>query len=365
MRLREGSPWLCLLLIMAATAIFAGCSSGSEERVSSELYIYNWEDYLAPETLASFEKEFGIRVTLDTYEDEEIMFSVIQSDPSKYDVVFPSDSLLASMVDSRLLAELDHSQIPNLANIAPQFLDPPWDRGNKYSVPYDWGTTGIIYNSRFVDEPVHSWSLLWDARLAGRIAMLNSYYSNTGLTLKYLGYSLNSTDAAELAEAEAKLIEQRPLIRGYLDPIEIRELMVSEELWAAQSYNGDALMAMERNENLRFVVPEEGSDIYVDVMAIPRDARHKDAAHLFLNYILRPDVHAANTNYTGYASPNRAAIEQGLIDPQVLSDPVVYPDRSVLEWWRDLGEGENLWNRVWANVQASAAGMAPPVQESE
>ena len=173
---------LLLVGLAAVTAMSLSCSSGEEEAasdvVSKELYIYNWEDFLAPDTLDNFEAEFGIEVTLDTYEDEEIMFSVIQSDPSSYDVVFPSDSLLVQMVDSQLLAELDHSKIPNLANIDAQFLDQPWDPGNKYSVPYDWGTTGVVYNSEFVDEPVDSWSVLWDPALSGRIAMLNSHPSS-------------------------------------------------------------------------------------------------------------------------------------------------------------------------------------------
>ncbi|PIU55024.1 MAG: spermidine/putrescine ABC transporter substrate-binding protein, partial [Chloroflexi bacterium CG07_land_8_20_14_0_80_51_10] len=261
-------------------------------KLSEELNIYSWWDYLDPSVIEDFERKLGVKVNLSTYADEKFMLSVIQSNPGKYDLVFPTESLVGEMIQLKLLEPLDLRHIPNIKNIDPRFLNLPYDPGNGYSVPYLLGTTGIAVNTKYVAEKIDSWGILWDPQYSGKISMLNNMYAVIGLTLKYLGYSLNSTELSELEEAMAKLREQRSLLQGYLDPETCIERLVSGELWLAQAYNGDALAAREENPDIAFVIPKEGADYYMDCMAIPRDAPHKYAAEVFIDFILRPEVHA-------------------------------------------------------------------------
>lgn len=348
-------------IIVAFAALTAACGSGESPAIEGELHIFNWEDYFAPTTLEDFEAESGVEVFLDTFEDEEAMLSVVQSDSSKYDVVVASDSLIGEMSDLRLLAQLDLENIPNLANIDSEFLDQPWDPDNQYSVPYTWGSTGIVYNTKYIASPDESWALLRDPSLAGRIALLNDDVVVIGMTLKSLGYSLNSTDPGQLAQAVEVVRDQRELLAGFLDPITIQDMMLSEELWAAQAYNGDAAFIMGENGDMAFFVPAEGSDVWVDNLAIPRDAKNKRAAEAFLNYILRPDVQADISNYTEYATPNQVALEQGLIDEELVTSDVSYPPRDILEpWVQFTAEQTALWNKAWADIEQGTAASSSP-----
>lgn len=340
------------VLIVGVAAVTSACGSGEELAIGEELHIFNWEDYFAPNTLEDFEAEFGVEVFLETFDDEYEAAAAIQSDPSQYDVVILSGSLVAELVERELLAELDLSNIPGIANIDPQFLNQSWDPDNRHSVPYAWGSTGIIYNTKYIDSPNESWSLLRDPSLAGRVALLNDSTVVIGLTLKSLGYPLNSKDPEQLEEAVEVVRAQLPLLVGFLDPVTMREQMVSEELWAAQLYSGDAAFVMAENEGLAFFIPVEGADYYVDNFVVPRDAMNKAGAELFINYILRPEVHAEIGNYTEYAIPNRAAVEQGLIDKELLASPVSYPRRDNLEGWTAFDAEElRLWNEAWADIQ--------------
>ena len=334
------------------------CGSEKNAPVTGELHIYNWDDYLAPDTLSDFEEEYGIKVTLDTFQDEQAMFSTVQSDTSRFDVIVASDSMISDMARQRLLAKIDTKAITNLENIDSEFLGQYWDPENLYSVPYTWGSTGIIYNKDYIPSPAKSWSLLRDPALSGHVALLNDPLTVIALTLKSLGYSLNSSDPEQVEEAVAVLVQQKSLLVGFLDPTTIREKMVSGELWAAQTYNGEAAFLMENNSNLAFFIPHEGSDIWVDNLAIPRDARNMEAATLFLNYILRPEVQADISNYTGYATPNRAALDSGLIDEELLANEASYPPWESLEAWLPMDSVQvSLWNRAWAEIQRGL----PPV----
>ena len=358
MRLRES---ILPVIAVFVVAFAAACGSGEDSAVGSQLTIFTWDDYFPPSTVQNFEAEFGIDVVVETFDSSDEVLAAVQSDPSRYDVVWLSHPFIAQMTDLRLLAELDQSNIPNLANVDPSFLDQPWDPGNRYSVPYTWGSTGIIYNRTYVPEPGESWALLRDPKLAGRVALLDEPQWVVGLTLKSLGYPLNSADLEQVAEAVQLLQAQRPLLAGFFDPITIREKMTSEELWAAQLYNGDAAFAMADSEDMGFFIPAEGSDIWFDNLAIPRDTKNKAGAELFLDYILRPDVHAEISNYTGYAVPNKAAVEQGLIDEALLASEVSYPARDALESWIPMdGERLALWNRAWAEAQRGSARSSLP-----
>lgn len=335
----------------------AACGSGGGSKIGGELHIYNWDDYFAPNTLEDFETEFGIKVYLDTFDDEAQLLSVISSDPSSYDVFIGSDALIGEMKELRLLAKLDHNNVPNLANIDTRFLDLPADPGNEYSAPYDWGTTGVMYNKNCIQPEEESWAVLRDPRVAGKVAMDTDLSVVIGSTLKSLGYSLNSGDKQQLAEAVGVLQQQvSTLGLRFIPSQDVVEMMKSGELCAAQAYNGDAAKVMAENENVAFFIPKEGSDIYLDVMAIPRDAPNKAAAEAFINYILRPEVESACNEYTGYATPNRAAIDEGYVGSDLLSNPVIYPDTAHLEPWIGFdGPRRALWNEAWADVQRETA----------
>ncbi len=349
------------LVIIGLLALAAGCSSAGDQGAGTELHVFNWEDYFAPTTLENFSAETGIEVELHTFDGEQAAASAIQSDPSLYDVAILSDSLVAEMTERRLLAELDLENIPNLSNVDTKFLGQSWDPDNRYSVPYAWGSTGVIYNTEYVEPGDRSWSLLRDPTLTGQIALLNDSTVVIGLTLKSLGYSLDSHDPDELQQAVDVVVDQKPLLAGFLDPITIRDGMIAEDLWAAQLYSGDAAFAMEENENLTFFVPDEGSDFFVDNMVIPRDAKNRPAAERFINYILRPEVHAAISNYTAYAIPNQAAVEQGLIDEDLLAGEAAYPSFDALEAWRPFdSEQLSLWNEAWADIERSASATSRP-----
>lgn len=352
---------ICLIILVSITGCL-GPQESEKQSLSDVLNIFNWEDFFGETTIEDFEAEFGVKVNLDTYEDEEEIYSVIQSDPTKYDLVFPSGDTAEDLFNLNLITEINKENIPNLNNIYEKYLNLPHDPNNNYTIPYDWGTTGIIYNTKYIDEEnvTNSWDMLFNSSYEGKIANLDNPYVVVGYTLKSLGYSINSINPDELNETKAKLLEQKPIVIGYLSAIEIQNKMISEELWIAPEYNGDAWVAIDSNPNLSYFVPNEGSDIYFDVIAIPIAAKHKYTAEVFLNYILRPEVHAAITNYTGYANPNQASHEAGLIDEEQINDPLIYPPQDIidkLEPWilyedeEEAGYQLQRINEIWATLQ--------------
>ena len=323
-----------------------------EKKLSAVLNIYNWEDYFGETTLEDFEKEFGVKVNFETYEDEEIMVSAVTSDPSKYDVIIASDDLIRTMGEKRLLAQIDIENIPNFKNIGDEFKNPSYDPGNKYSIPYLQWTTGIAVNRKYIEETEDSWSILWNPKYKGKIAMLNNAYEVIGAALKYLGYPLCSTDPVQLEEAKQLLLEQEPLLRGYEDTITIRDDLISEELWAAHQYGGEAAFAADENENVEYILPKEGAAYGVDTFAIPIDAKHKYTAEVFINYILDPKVSAEIANYLWYANTNEAAAK--FTDPEILEEPSIYPPEEVrnrLELYTDIGEVDATYLQIWAELQ--------------
>jgi spermidine/putrescine transport system substrate-binding protein len=341
-----------------STTLAAGGAAAAiaQPEAGTELRLYNWDEFVNPQIVEDFEAESGIKVIIETFDDENEMQSVVQADPSRYDLFITSDATLYEMVQQRLVAELDHGNIPNLANIDPTFLDLPTDPGNRYSVPYDWGTTGIAYNTDCVQPQEQSWGLLLDPTVSGRIAMDTDFTVVLASTLKYLGYPLNSTDPVHIDEAVAFLRDlrsQHGLRLIVWD--DMLDMLGAGELCVVQAFNGDTAVYMDEYENIGFFVPNEGSDFYLDVLAIPRDAQNKVGAELFIDYILRPDVHAANNEYTGYAVPNRASIEGGHVSAELMDDPVRYPNTAGLEAWKPFGyETLGLWNKAWADFIVDA-----------
>ncbi|HID89160.1 MAG TPA: spermidine/putrescine ABC transporter substrate-binding protein [Anaerolineae bacterium] len=350
-----------LLLVgsLAASLVACGGRAGEEEQtLASELHVYNWSEYIDPQVYEDFEKEFGVHVVEDTFANNEELLAKLQAGAGGYDIIVPSDYMVTIMIEEGLLAELDHENLPNLSNLDPKFSNPPYDPGLVHCVPYLWGTTGIGYNMEVFEEPPDSWAYMFDPELAsqyaGKFTMLNDMRETIGAALKYLGYSLNSTDEAELMEARDLLIQQKQWVYAY-DAEQYEDLLSADEVVMAHAWSGDIFMVAEEDERLWYAIPQEGGTIWADNLCIPTTAPNKYTAEVFINYLLRPDVAAKNSNYTWYASPNAAATEY--IDAEILEEPAIYPPPDVmerLEWMEDLGEATPLWERIWTEVKAAA-----------
>lgn len=346
-----------IILILLLSGILGcietiGKKKPPQNQLSGELNVYNWVDYFGETTIEDFEKEFGVKVNLENFEDDEEMLAAVQSDPARYDVIIASGTLIEAMRSMKLLAPIDREHIPNFKNISNNFKNPPYDPENEYSVPYMWGTSGIAVNHKYVEETENSWSILWNPEYRGKITMLINPQEIIGAALKYSGYSANSTSTEELEKAGQLLLIQKPLLRGYEDTITARDDLISEALWAAHIYSGDGVFAADKNENIEYVIPREGGFIWVDNLAIPRDSPRKYTAETFINFILRPDVSAEIANYLWYANTNEAARE--FTNPEILENPALYPPEEVLEkseFMKDVGEVSAIHNKIWAELQ--------------
>lgn len=315
------------------------------------LNIYNWADYIGDDIIREFEREHGIRVIYNVFSNNEELHARLRAGASGYDVIFPSDYMVEVLIEEGLLQPIPHDAISNLAYLDEQFLDLSFDPGNRYSVPYLWGTTGIGINTRFVKEPVESWDVLWNPKYRGRIAMLNDPREVFSVALKRLGYSGNTRDLGALQEARDLLKTQKPLVLTY-DSDNTKNLLVSGEVWLAHGYSGDVLMAADENPDITYVVPKEGGLLWMDNMAIPKTARNVQAALKFINFILRPEISARLTEAVQYPNPNRGAHE--FMDEEILQNPFIYPPQDVMErmeWLEDLGEMAPVVDRLWTEIK--------------
>mgnify|MGYP002581305801 FL=1 len=322
-----------------------------------KLVVYNWGEYIDPEVLTMFEEETGIDIVYEEFETNEILYPKISSGAIAYDVVCPSDYMIQRMIENDLLSEINFDNIPNLKNIGKQYLEQSrqFDPENKYSVPYCWGTVGILYNKMMVDEPVDSWSILWDPKYKDNILMQDSVRDAFGVTLKYLGYSLNSTDLDELTEAKNLLIEQKPLVQAYVID-QVRDKMIGNEAALGVIYSGEAIYTQKENPNLEYVIPKEGSNIWIDSWVIPKNAEHKENAEKFINFLCRPDIALMNFEYITYSTPNEAAREL-IEDESIRNSEIAFPDLSKydnLETFQYLGtEADQVYGDLWNKVKSS------------
>lgn len=322
-------------------------------KLSKKLNIYNWSDYIAEDTIPDFEKEFGVKVNYDTYEDNEAMLAKLQAGATGYDIVVPTGYMIEIMLKQKLLTPINHENIPNLKNVSKELINPPYDPGNKYTIPWQWGTTGFGYNSKKVTGQVDSWHLLWDPKYRGKITMLDDVRSTIGAALKMLGYSLNSTNEKELMEAKKALIEQKPLLKAYISA-PVKSLLISGEVWISELWVGDVLMAKDENDDLEYCIPKEGCEIWADNLAIPRAAPHKYTAEVWMNYSLRAKVSAAVSNYVHYATPVETA--KKFINKADLANPGIYPPPEVmkrLEFLVDIAEATKIYDRIWTELKAA------------
>ena len=322
-----------------------------------KLVVYNWGEYIDPEVLTMFEEETGIDIVYEEFETNEILYPKISSGAIAYDVICPSDYMIQRMIENDLLSEINFDNIPNLKNIGKQYLERSrqFDPENKYSVPYCWGTVGILYNKMMVDEPVDSWSILWDPKYKDNILMQDSIRDAFGVTLKYLGYSLNSIDLDELTEAKNLLIEQKPLVQAYVID-QVRDKMIGNEAALGVIYSGEAIYTQKENPNLEYVIPKEGSNIWIDSWVIPKNAEHKENAEKFINFLCRPDIALMNFEYITYSTPNEAAREL-IEDESIRNSEIAFPDLSKydnLETFQYLGtEADQVYGDLWNKVKSS------------
>jgi spermidine/putrescine transport system substrate-binding protein len=320
-----------------------------------KLNFYNWDTYIGETTLADFETATGIQAKMDLFADNDELFAKLKGGNPGYDVIVPTNDNLERMIKAGMVIELDHSKIPNMANIDKPFQDAAFDPGRKYSLPYMWGTNGIGYRKSKVEGTVDSWKLLLDSdKLAGRISLLGDQQQVLGAALKYLGYSFNSKNADELKKAEELLIAQKKNIKVFADD-NGQDLLASGEVDACQEWNGDIIQVMKEDEDLAYVVPTEGSLVWQDTLAIPKGAPHPMNAHAFLNFIFDPQVGKAIAETIQYATPNAAA--KALMDKAYLENPAIFPPPEVLakcEPGLYLGEeATKVRDEIWTRIQAA------------
>jgi spermidine/putrescine transport system substrate-binding protein len=324
---------------------------GPEEKA---LNFYNWSDYVAKSTLPNFQKQTGIKVTQDYFSSNEELLAKLQAGGTGYDVIVPSDYMVSIMIKSDILEPLDMSKIPNFKNVGDNYKGLPYDPKNEYSVPYQWGTTGILYNKKELGTLEPSWEPMWDPANEGKIGMLNDPRETPGAALYKLGYSVNTTSKEQLDEAEAELKKQKPLLRGYFDSTQNRPLVINGDLLLGHVFSGDAFLARELGEDLDYMIPEPAATRWTDNMAIPKGAEHPDNAHKFINYILGAKTGAALSNYTYYNTPNEAALP--MIDdalknlPGYQLRPSVFERLQIIE---DVGRATREYTNLFTSVKSA------------
>ncbi|HWK22666.1 MAG TPA: ABC transporter substrate-binding protein [Ureibacillus sp.] len=326
---------VCALLFLAVDRLESAGTKGSKDTIT----VFNWGEYIDPDLIDQFTEETGINVIYETFDSNEAMMTKIEQGGSAYDVAVPSEYTIEMMKEKNLLLPIDHTKLPNLKNIDPYFLDLPFDPGNKYSIPYFWGTVGIVYNPSLLDKDLSftSWEDLWDPSLKGKVFLVDGAREVMGMGLNSIGESLNAKDENLLRLATDKLTNLSPNVKGIIGD-EITPLMINNEAAVALTWSGQAADMMWENEDLDYAVPEEGSNLWFDNFVIPKTAANIDGAHAFINFMLDAENSAQNTDYVGYSTPNAAAME--LMDPEVIEDERFYPGvelRDKLEVYENLG----------------------------
>ena len=357
-------PFLRLLALAAAfaLAIFsAGCDSiGDDEEAGGEdtLYIYSWGDYLDEDVLTQFEEETGIHVVLDTYDTNESMYPRVKEGATTYDLICPSDYMIQKMEQNDLLQPLDWEQLPNAKEyIGSDYLKQAeaYDPGNRYSIPYCWGTVGIMYNTTMVDEPVDSWAILFDPKYKDSILMQDSARDAIMIPLCMMGVSMNTKDEAALTKARDMLIAQKPLVQAYgVD--DIRDKLAGGEAALGVIFSGEAINLMEANPDLAFCpAPKEGTNLWMDGWVIPKNAQHVENAHKFIDFLSRPEIAAKNFEALGYSTPNTGV--QALVEEDMDEDElaIAFPPPEVYlgqETYQYLGEAmDKLYTKLWLQVK--------------
>ncbi len=333
------------------TVAWATMPANPVKMTGETISVYNWGDYIEPEVIDIFEAETGIRVIYETFETNEDMYAKIAMGGSSYDVIIPSDYMIERMIQERLLLPINWNNVPNVKNIDPRFTHESYDPGFAYSVPYTWGTMGLLYNTETVLETPTSWDILLDDTYYMDMFMLNAPRDTMAIALVMSGHDLNSIDPADLQDAKELLIRQKPLVLAYVVD-EVKDKMIAGEASVALVWAGDATFCMSESDALNYVVPEEGSNIFYDAMCIPANARNVSGAEKFIDFMCRADIAAMNYDYVGYAIPNQAAIEL-MGAEEYNASPVNNPPQETLDKcqvFTYLGENTKLYDTIWKEI---------------
>lgn len=361
---------LALVLTACAPAASQESDSDSETTVTSDrcgdpsqladtIYLYNWVEYIDPAIKDQFLAECGVEVVETNFDSNETLLATLQAGGASYDVIVPSDYMVQILISEGYLMEIDKSVVTNLANMNDLNVNQYFDPEQKYTVPYLWGTSGFAVDSNAVPDYKASWSMVFEPspENCGKISMLDDQRETLGAALMYLGYSLNSTDPAELEEAKNLLIAQSECVRAY-DSQTNDDLLISGETVFGHMWTGDAILAglpdYGGREGIVYVIPKEGCVIWQDNLAVPVGAPNAYTAMVFINYLHYPEIAAQNAEFVGYGTPNEAAKE--FIDPAVLADPGIYPPAEVearLQWLEDVGDALQLYDRIWTEFKAA------------
>ena len=347
---------LCLVLMFSILPVTASAAPVT-------INVYNWGQYIADGTDGyidvnkAFTEATGIEVNYMTFDSNETMYTKLKTGGSTYDVIIPSDYMIARLIDEDMLAELDYSNIPNYALVDEAYKNTEFDPDNKYTVPYTWGTVGLIYNKKFVDEAdLGSWDLLWNSKYAGKILMFDNPRDAFAISELLLGMSINTESEDELRSAAYKLIEQKPLVQSYVMD-QIFDKMEREEAWIAPYYAGDYLLMADENENLGFYFPKEGFNLFIDAMCIPKNCQNKEAAEAYINFLCAAEISGENLDYLGYSTPISAAKE--FMDPDTVASDIAYPDESILANGTAFSflqtETSQLMDSLWLEVKTQGS----------
>ena len=347
-----------LSLVAVLAMMLSACGASQQTQASKVLNLYAWSDYIPQQLLDDFSAKYGIKVNYDTYSSNEEMLAKLQAGASGYDVVIPSDYTVAIMVKQNMLEALDMSKITNFANVDPRFTNQYYDPGNKYTVPYQWGTTALVYDKTKVPFEPKSWADLWDPKFEGHLVVLDDEREVIGMALQTLGYDKNSTDPAQLDEAKKKLVELKPniLLFNSDDP---ESSLITGETWAGLVFNGNASLAYQSDPNIVYICPTEGCGLWFDNLAIPKGAPHADAAMLFINFVLDSKESILITKEFPYSNPNKAAL-----DSLKSSDSAAYdaymsfsgtnPPEDFLKGAtviKDVGDATALYDKLWTDFK--------------
>ena len=346
-----------LIALVASTIIlsssFIGCTKDNATTQSNNVInVFNNGDYIDEDLLSKFEEETGYKVEYSTYDTNEIMYSKIKSGSNSYDLVFPSDYMIERMIEQDMAEKINFDNIPNYKYIDDKFKNLSYDPTNEYSVPYMWGTIGIVYNPEVVKEPVDTWDILWDAKYDKEIIMFNSVRDTMAIALKKCGYSMNSTNPEEIKEAANALIEQKPIVKAWFVD-QVKDAMINDEAALATVWSGDANFIISENPKLEYAVPEEGSNKWFDGMVIPKNAPNKEGAEAFINFLTDPENSLQNVDYIQYYTPNWKTYE--MLDDEVKES---YPSDEILdkcEVFTDLdSETLEVYDDEWIRIGSTS-----------
>lgn len=344
-----------LSLILALVLAWTLMPFASGALAETTLTVYNWYDYIDESVLEDFEDETGIKVDYVMFTTVEEMYVKMTTGGGKYDIIVPSDYIIERLIKDDMLAPMDFDKMPNAKNnLLANMWNADYDLGNQYSVPYMWGTVGILYNTEYVDGEIKSWSSLFDPQYQRDVFMLDSIRDTMGVTLKYLGYNLNERSEEALAQVRDLLIKQKTdgIVQGYLVD-EVKDKMVGGEAAMAVMWSGDAMYAIEDNDSLVYVVPEEGSNVWIDALCIPKDSQNYEAALKFIDFLCREDIAQRNYEYIHYCSPIQQVVDN--LDEEEAANPAVNPSPEIIErcdFFHDIMDYMDVYNKYWMEIRS-------------